>query len=221
MTLRPSYLATLIGPLLSFTSACAEGDLLSDGGGGAIGGVGGASTEAPSAGGTGGDGGIDPQSSAGGGALDGSGGSGLITTISCAPIDHTGVLGGPTLQYGFCWYLGQPGETCDQTCGRLDTTNSGLEAASAYQDSCMLAGQDDISHWFFENGNPGGWVKAGGETSGRGLGYGYATDQSFYGKCVVGETRLGTFPGEPLGVEGLDADRELVCACAGIEPATP
>ena len=114
--------------------------------------------------------------------------------------------------YGFCWYLGRPGETCDDVCAGAGGTNLAVAAESSFADSCSSPGSGDITTWYFNNGNPAGWRRVGGATSGHGFGYGYATGTGYgyYGKCVTGSSAtLGTYPGEANS----NADRTTVCAC--------
>lgn len=114
--------------------------------------------------------------------------------------------------YGFCWYLGRPGETCDDVCAGAGGTNLAVAAESSFADSCSSPSSGDITTWFYNNGNPAGWTRVGGGTSGHGFGYGYSggTGYGYYGKCVSGSsTTLGTYPGEP----NTNAHRTTVCAC--------
>ncbi len=131
----------------------------------------------------------------------------------CPAIGGTTVIGGPADLYGFCWYLGAPGDTCDTVCGELGEMNLGLVADAAYPDNCLSADVDDVSTWFFNNGNPGGWTAIGGATSARTLGYGYSMVAQYYGKCSSGSVEVGTYPGEMVG-GGLETERQLICACA-------
>jgi len=131
----------------------------------------------------------------------------------CAGIGGTTLTGGPVDLYGFCWYLGGQGETCDSACAQLGGTNLAWTAEAAYADSCTLAGPDDVSTYFFNNGNPGGWTNAGGLTAAHTLGYGYANVGSYYGKCASGGVAIGTYPGDAAPVAGIALERQLVCAC--------
>jgi len=114
--------------------------------------------------------------------------------------------------YGFCWYLGHPGETCDDVCSSAGGTNLANSAESSFSDSCSSPGSGDITTWFYNNGNPAGWQRVGGATSGHGYGYGYSggTGYGYYGKCVTGTSNtLGTYPGE----SNTNAHRTTVCPC--------
>lgn len=170
-------------------------------------------------GGTAGDGGSSTSggssSSSGGesGSSDGGSSSGGTTT-SCPEITGTSLIGGPADLYGFCWYLTAPMDTCDSACAELvGGSNLAPMAETAFPDHCDGPSVDDVSTWFFDNGNPGGWTSMGGFTSGHTLGYGYSMVGSFFGKCAAGMTEVGTYPGEIVG-GGLENERQLVCACA-------
>ncbi len=114
--------------------------------------------------------------------------------------------------HGFCWYLGRPGETCDDVCAGAGGTNLAASAETSFADSCSYPGASDVTTWFFNNGNPAGWTGVGGGTNGHGYGYGYSGGYGwgYYGKCVAGSSNtLGTYPGESNSV----AYRTTVCAC--------
>ncbi len=114
--------------------------------------------------------------------------------------------------YGFCWYLGHPGETCDDVCASAGGSNLSVAASSSFPDSCSIASSTDITTWFFSNGNPAGWRSTGGGTNGKGFGYGYSggTGYGYYGKCIAGTAAvIGTFPGDANS----NANRTTVCPC--------
>jgi len=127
----------------------------------------------------------------------------------CPTVSHSDVVSGPTSQYGFCWYLGYEGLTCDQVCSAVGGSNLASSAESTFPDSCSSPSSSGIAAWFYNNGNPGGWTGIGGSTSGHGLGYGYV-GITYYGKCSTGTSIIGTYPGETTTV----SIRHLVCACA-------
>lgn len=133
---------------------------------------------------------------------------------TCAEIDGVAsAIGGPLKRYDACFYLSALETTCDTLCEDLGAENIASSVEDAYADHCDAVGSDDISTYFFENGNPGGWTTPGTTTTGHSLGYGYATNGSFYGKCALGESVVGTYPDDSLG-EGLFSERSLVCACS-------
>jgi hypothetical protein len=116
---------------------------------------------------------------------------------------------GPAMLYGFCFYLGQDGEVCDNVCADVGGENLYYEAEDAWLDACSAPSMQDVVRWFYDNGNPGAWSGPGGTTSGRALGYGYR-NSSFYGKCAAGTvTDVGTLPGDTNGT----STRALVCPC--------
>ena len=132
-------------------------------------------------------------------------------TNECCPSISSATLtiDGPTDQYGYCWYLGDGGETCDDICSELGGSNYATNASSSFSDSCNSPSSADISTWFFNNGNAAGWTGAGA-TGYYTLGYGYE-GSSYYGKCASGGSmNHGTFPGDPNN----SGTRNLVCPCA-------
>jgi cysteine-rich repeat protein len=130
-------------------------------------------------------------------------------TTSCAPATALETIGGPHRQYGYCWYLGAAGLTCDQVCAGLGGSNLASSAATSFPDSCSGPTPDDISTWFYENGNPAGWSSIGA-TGYKTLGFGYV-GFAYYGKCASGTTLgHGTFPGDPNN----NLLRTLVCPCS-------
>lgn len=135
-----------------------------------------------------------------------------FTTRGCAGIGGTSVAAGPVERYGFCWYLGEAAATCDETCADTGMSNAALAAANAFPDSCSAAGPDGLTTHFFNNGNPAGWTGAGGSTSARSFGYGYANVGTFYGKCASSASEVGAWPGE-VNEGTLSEERQLVCAC--------
>ncbi|MBU1245283.1 hypothetical protein KKD52_18320, partial [Myxococcota bacterium] len=129
----------------------------------------------------------------------------ICPSFSMTPL----ALAGPFQQYGFCWYLGAAGQSCDQVCAALRGTNLANAAASAWPDHCGGAGSDDISYWYYHNGNAAGWGLNTGSTGYKTLGYGY-TGNYWYGKCASGTSmNHGTFPGDPND----NSSRALVCPC--------
>jgi len=138
--------------------------------------------------------------------------------LPCPEIAGTSLIGGPADLYGYCWYLTAPMDTCDSACAELPGgANLALLAEATYPDSCDGPVAGDVPTWFFDNGNPGGWISMGGTTSGHTLGYGYSIVGQFYGKCSTGPTSVGTYPGEVVG-GGLEDQRQLICACAEGSP---
>jgi len=128
--------------------------------------------------------------------------------VGCPPASGTSI-GGPYEQYGFCWYLSADGVTCDTACADLGGANLALSAETTWPDNCSSPDVDDISYWFRNNGNPGGWSGSTGTTSYHTLGYGYRGG-IYYGKCSSGSsTGNGAYPGDPNN----DTTRSVVCAC--------
>ncbi|MEX1368619.1 MAG: hypothetical protein AB1Z98_36160 [Nannocystaceae bacterium] len=156
--------------------------------------------------------GSDGSSSSSDGGQSSSSDGGMMS--ACPNIAGTSLIGGPADLYGFCWYLTAPMDTCDSACAELvGGANLAAMAESSYADSCSGPGPDDISTWFFDNGNPGGWTMTGAVTSAHTLGYGYSMAGTFYGKCSTGGVEVGTYPGEIVR-GGLENERQIVCACA-------
>lgn len=150
------------------------------------------------------------SSSSDGGSSSSSGGM----MLPCPDIAGTSIIGGPADLYGFCWYLTAPMDTCDSACAELvGGSNLALMAEAAYPDNCAAPAGNDVSTWFFNNGNPGGWTGMGAATGAHTLGYGYSIVGNYYGKCSSGGVEVGTYPGEMVG-GGLEAERQLICACA-------
>ena len=127
----------------------------------------------------------------------------------CPTVSHSYVIGGPGALYGYCWYLGYQGLTCDEVCGAVGGSNLAWSAESSFSDSCSSPSSSGVSAWFYNNGNPGGWTGAAGATGGHVLGYGYVSG-GYYGKCSTGSSLIGTYPGETT----TSTTRHLVCACA-------
>jgi hypothetical protein len=118
-------------------------------------------------------------------------------------------IAGPIPLYGFCWYLGAKGVTCDVVCADLGAANLANAAANSFADSCMMPGPSDVSTAFFKNGNACGWTAAGSTTAYHTLGYGYS-GSVYYGKCASGMSAgNGAFPGDTNN----DVTRCLVCPC--------
>ncbi len=110
--------------------------------------------------------------------------------------------------YGFCWYLGHGGETCDNICADVGGSNLANSATTAWSDACSSPASGDVSTWFYNNGNPASWSSAGA-TGYHTLGYGYV-GSSYYGKCVSGTSlNHGTFPGDTNG----SSTRTVACPC--------
>jgi hypothetical protein len=127
---------------------------------------------------------------------------------SCGAAPSSRAYSGVAELYGFCWYLGHGGETCDDICADVGGTNLANSAASAWSDSCSSPASGDVSTWFYNNGNPAGWT-GGSATGYHTLGYGYV-GSSYYGKCYAGTSmNHGTFPGDPNG----SGTRTVVCPC--------
>ncbi len=127
----------------------------------------------------------------------------------CPAVSHADVIGGPVALYGYCWYLGYQALTCDRVCSVVGGTNLASSAQSAFSDACSSPTSADVSTWFYNNGNPGGWTGASSGTNGHVLGYGYVSG-GYYGKCSTGTSLIGTYPGET----STGSTRHLVCACA-------
>lgn len=127
----------------------------------------------------------------------------------CPPFNGN-ALAGPYTQYGFCWYLTQPGVSCDVLCNSLPGgANLANSAANAWNDNCSGATALDISYYFRNNGNAANWAGGNGSTGYHTLGYGY-TGSTYYGKCNSGTSMgVGTFPGD----NNNDPTRALVCPC--------
>ena len=144
---------------------------------------------------------------------DGTDASGSATVLApvatCVSSSSSLVLAGPHTQYGLCWYLGLQGKTCDEVCSAVGGSNLASSADALWGDNCSGAESDDVSTWFYDNGNAGGWASYTGGTSYHTLGYGY-TGSHYYGKCSGGtSTTHGTYPGDSNG----DSTRALVCPC--------
>jgi hypothetical protein len=118
-------------------------------------------------------------------------------------------IGGPHRGPGnFCYYLGQVDRTCDTVCSDLGGTNLAAQVDSLWANGCTAPGSGDLSTWFYDNGNPGGWSTQGGTAVFHTLGYGYASG-SYFGKCSTATLEAGAYPGETTTA----ATRSLVCAC--------
>jgi hypothetical protein len=144
---------------------------------------------------------------------DGSTASGSATVqapvATCVSSTSSLVLAGPHTQYGLCWYLGLQGKTCDEVCSAVGGSNLASSADALWGDNCSGAESDDVSTWFYDNGNAASWASYTGSTSYHTLGYGY-TGSHYYGKCSGGtSTTHGTYPGDSNG----DSTRALVCPC--------
>jgi len=135
---------------------------------------------------------------------------GTCKSISCPAFDGSTSQAGPDLQYGFCWYLSSDGKTCDAVCSALGGSNLAVSAENAWADACSQETNADVSAWFFQNGNAGGWLQLTPDgTSYHTLGYGYRNER-FYGKCASGTTSgNGAFPGDTND----DSTRSVVCPC--------
>lgn len=118
-------------------------------------------------------------------------------------------LDGAVELYGYCWYLGKQGLSCDTVCAGEGGTNLANSAATAWSDSCGSPASADVSTHFYNNGNACAW-SYGAATGYHTLGYGYY-GASYYGKCASGgSNNHGTFPGDPNN----SSTRCLVCACS-------
>lgn len=126
-----------------------------------------------------------------------------------APSGDPNVAGGPATLYGHYWYLGTANRSCDQVCAAVGGANLSNNLVNSFANACGGASASDVSRWFYQNGNPGGFNNSSGSTSARSLGYGYAGN-SHYGKCTsaTGTAAIGTFPGETGG-----SNRLLACPC--------
>lgn len=128
------------------------------------------------------------------------------------PAATGGALAGPKEMYNFCWYLSQDGIRCDQVCADLGGANLAYGAEGKWEDNCLEAEADDVSTWFYNNGNPGNWQNITGGTTYHTLGYGYDGGY-YYGKCAAGTlTDTGAYPTETNG----SIARNVVCACFGL-----
>jgi hypothetical protein len=138
---------------------------------------------------------------------------------ACPP-GGANILAGPDIQYGYCFYLGVAGATCDQACNFAGGSNMAVAVQNLWADSCAAPAISaaDVSTWYFENGNPGNWLApATGPLAYHTLGYGYsgAFGDIYYGKCSTGANlNAGTYPGETSD----KVTRQLVCACADPTP---
>ena len=131
------------------------------------------------------------------------------SAAGCVTVSSSYVLDGPHAQYGLCWYLGLQGQTCDTICSVVGGGNLASSADALWSDHCSGAEPDDVSTWFYNNGNAAGWASYTGGTSYHTLGYGY-TGSHYYGKCSGGtSTGHGTYPGDSNG----STTRSLVCPC--------
>jgi len=109
--------------------------------------------------------------------------------------------------YGACWYVGNPGNTCDQTCTIVGGTNLAEMVAGRWPDTCASPDSQDITTMFHERGNLAKWT-SGSATGGHTLGYGY-TGGGYYGSCVSGSTSVGSFPGDTNS----SSTRTVACPC--------
>ena len=135
--------------------------------------------------------------------------NGECKDVACVPATGNLSVGQVPEMYGFCWYLSQPHGYCDATCAEVGGSNLAVQAENSWPDHCGAAEADDVSTWFYENGNPGGWVGVGGGTNGHTLGYGYQ-NAHYYGKCKVGgHDPIGTYP----GTINDSNSRMVVCPC--------
>jgi hypothetical protein len=134
--------------------------------------------------------------------------------------DVAAVMGTPL--YGFCWYLGVGGATCDTVCNETGGTNEAIAADASFPDDCMAMAPDgQVSVWFQQNANACSWdpnlyVATGYHT----LGQGYTVADMggrvgrYVGKCGMGLTNSGTYPGDSNDSVALGSGRCVVCACS-------
>ena len=131
---------------------------------------------------------------------------------ACPPASGGLALAGPIPKYGFCWFLSQPGNTCDAVCASLGGSNLSNSAANAWPDSCGTPTAADVTMDFYNNGNPAGWTGPySGSIGYHTLGMGYTSSIGWFsGKCSSGgASGCGTFPGDSCNM----AERHLVCPC--------
>src|SRR5262249_10318251 len=122
----------------------------------------------------------------------------------CAPNcrNFTGVksIAGPAILYGFCWYLGSTGSSCDVVCADLGGINLANQAANSFPDNCNGPQPNDVSTYFFQNGNACSWTGKAGATGYHTLGYGHINN-GYYGKCAAGMSLgNGAFPGDNVNL---------------------
>jgi len=132
------------------------------------------------------------------------------TTQQCPPATSPAV-GGPMSRYGFCWYIADGGNTCDNVCAAVGGENLAYEAENAWPDACTAAPTgDDIVTDLFVRGNEGGWTGPGAGNGCWSLGWGWgADDGEYYGKCTTGTAHCGAYPSDPNGYP----DLMPVCPC--------
>ncbi len=128
---------------------------------------------------------------------------------SDCPDKPASAIGGPVSLYNFCWYAGVAGKDCDQICSDVGGKNSVYSAESAWQDNCDKPGRDDVSTWFYYNGNPGNWTGPFATSNHRHLGYGSAGNV-YVGKCTVSSTEIGAYPDA-----NYNPGVHLMCPCFG------
>ncbi len=139
------------------------------------------------------------------------GGTFKINSKAC-PAATGDAIAGPTEMYNMCWYLSEDGVNCDKVCADLGGANIAYGAEEKWENNCTRPQADDVSSWFYNNGNPGNWTMRGGGTGYHTLGYGY-DGGVYYGKCSTGTNYTSvSYPSEPNG----NTDRNVVCPCFGL-----
>ncbi|MFK7927641.1 MAG: hypothetical protein AB8H79_05610 [Myxococcota bacterium] len=140
-------------------------------------------------------------------------GSETAKLTDCGPIPSTGFGGAKNAKAlyeynGRCFYLGDVGGTCDQTCASVGGGNWAFDGIAALSKSCKGPVSGQPAAYFFNNGNKGGWSSS--NTSGhvaRTMGHGNRSGE-VYGACT-GFSEVGAWPSTTNSV----SNRSLVCAC--------
>jgi len=137
-----------------------------------------------------------------------------VTFTDCGPIPTMSFGGAKDAQAvhefnGRCFYLGDQGGTCDQTCTSVGGANRASEGMSALSTTCRAPRTGNPADHFRTNGNSGQWGSPNTSThSFKSLGHGRVSGRA-YGACSTGTTVIGTYPSE----SNSDSQRSLVCAC--------
>ena len=105
-------------------------------------------------------------------------------------------------RYGFCWYLGNQGVTCDAVCKELGGTNLANKAKNAWKGDYKCKGPPgtaEMSTYFYQNGNACKWSGPynGYMASSVGTLGGGRSKDTYHGKCIKSNSGpVGTFPGD-------------------------
>ena len=117
----------------------------------------------------------------------------------------------PADLHGYCWYMSQPDDTCDNTCANISGGSNLTQHAQDNISTSVIPEGDptqSIIHWWIVNdGNPAGFSSSGG-SGWASLGYGYL-NSTYYGRSL-GYTSAA-FPGN---TDGLSQNLERIFACA-------